>query len=56
MLNPEQHDMVLQAAQNCIDIEAQVVTDLKKQIQESFIQCVQLIYECYYRTKNGSHF
>lgn len=46
MLNPEQHDTVLQAARNCIDIEAQVVTDLKKQIQESFIECVQLIYEC----------
>lgn len=46
MLNPEQRDTVLHAAQNCIDIEAQVVTDLKKQIQDSFIQCVQLIYEC----------
>ncbi|MBL7821421.1 MAG: KpsF/GutQ family sugar-phosphate isomerase [Saprospiraceae bacterium] len=46
MLNPFQHDIVLQAARNCIEIEAQVVADLKNQIQESFVKCVQLIYEC----------
>ncbi len=45
MLNSEQHDTILNAARNCIAIEAQVVDNLVKQIDQEFVKCVQIIFE-----------
>ena len=68
MLNPFQHDIVLQAARNCIEIEAQVVADLKIKFRifcknafnlsmnAKAVCVVTGIKICNRRTKDGGNF